>query len=180
MTKTNIQLHDKTFKLLLPADDIQRRAKNLAEAIYTRHSGETPLFLGVLNGAFMFVADLMRYYPGNCEISFVKVASYSGMKSTGAINTLIGVQVDLKDRHVYLIEDIVDSGQTLHELLPRLWRMEPKTLEVVTLLSKPYARRFDVPVLYKGFEIGNEFVVGYGLDYDGLGRNLSAIYVLDE
>lgn len=139
-----------------------------------------PLFLIVLNGAFLFAADLIKQLNIDCEVSFVKVASYAGTQSQGAVKTLIGLNEEIGGRNIVIIEDIVDTGLTLHNLLNQLQEMGPQTITCCSLLVKPEALKHPVVINYRGFEIGNDFVVGYGLDYDGLGRNHTGIYKLKE
>lgn len=136
--------------------------------------------MAVLNGSFMFAADLMRNIRIDCEITFVKLASYQGTQSTGKVRTLIGQDVPLESRHIIILEDIVDTGKTLFEFLPIIKAQSPASVEIATLLIKPAAMQYNIAVKYRGLEIPNDFIVGYGLDYDVLGRNLNDIYVIDE
>lgn len=136
--------------------------------------------MAVLNGSFMFAADLMRNIQIDCEITFVKLASYQGTQSTGKVRTLIGQDVSLESRHIIILEDIVDTGKTLFEFLPIIKAQSPASVEIATLLIKPAAMQYNIAVKYRGLEIPNDFIVGYGLDYDGLGRNLNDIYVINE
>jgi hypoxanthine phosphoribosyltransferase len=173
----NIQVNDKEFQLLLEYDQIKKRSRFLAIEINMDYEGKVPIFIGVLNGSFIFMADLLKETTIPSEVAFVKVASYKGDSSTGEVKELIGLTADIKGRDVILVEDIVDSGLTLRFLIDTIQKMEPASIEVCTLLFKPNALKADVGELkYIGFEIPNEFVVGYGLDYDGLGRNLKDIY----
>ncbi|RYY86966.1 MAG: hypoxanthine phosphoribosyltransferase [Chitinophagaceae bacterium] len=174
-----IKLHDKTFDSYLSEATIQDRIRELAAQIDQDYQGKrAPLFIGILNGAFMFAADLFKHLTIDAEISFIKLASYSGTKSTGRVVTAIGLDQDLIGRDVIIIEDIVDTGKTLAEFLPQLQHNQPASLRIATLLHKPEATQFDLTLDYVGFAIPNKFVVGYGLDYDGLGRNLREIYQL--
>ena len=173
---TTIHAHDLTFTPLLPAVEIQRRVKELGDRITDDYRGRCPLFLGVLNGAFVFAADLIRHCRIDAEISFIKLASYHGTESSGEVKKLIGLTEEVEGRDVILVEDIVDSGRTLHEFLPDLRRLNPRSIEVASLLLKPDALEHEIDIRYLGFEIPDQFVIGYGLDYDGLGRNLPAIY----
>ncbi len=175
-----IQLHDLQFRPYLLAADIQARVQQLGKAIKKRYADQNPLFLGVLNGAFVFAADLLRACDFDCEISFIKLSSYRGTQSTGDVATLIGLEQSIAGRHVIIVEDIVDSGRTMHSLLPDLEKLGVASAEICTLLLKPDALEFDVDVRYVGFKIPSKFVVGYGLDYDELGRNLPDIYQLAE
>lgn len=173
-----IQLHDKQFEVYLTAAAIRERIAAIASSINDDYKTKRPLFIAILNGSFIFASDLFKAINIEAEISFVKLASYKGLKSTGNVLTAIGLDVELYERDVIIIEDIVDTGKTLHELLPQLNRLQPASLKIVSLLHKPEAAIFPVPIDYVGFSIPNTFVVGYGLDYDGLGRNLPEIYKL--
>jgi len=175
-----IKLHDKTFKSYLSEDRIQERVQVLGLKISDSFQDKKPLFLSILNGSFLFAADLVRAFEGDCEVSFVKLASYEGTKSKGKIKKRIGLEVDLKDRHVILVEDIIDSGQTLHTFLPELEKMKPASISLAVFLLKPNSVKYPFDIEYLGFEIPDKFVVGYGMDYNGLGRNLPAIYQLQE
>lgn len=171
-----IQIKDLEFEAFIDRDAIQDRVGEIGYELTKKFKDARPLFLGMLSGAFVFMADIIREFDGDCDVQFVKYYSYDGVKSTGTLSEVIGVDDSVAGRTVILIEDIVDSGRTLAEFLPKIYAKEPKHLEVVSLLVKPGALEFDVPVHHIGFEIENSFVVGYGLDYDGLGRNLQAIY----
>lgn len=173
-----IQLHDKTFVPFISEKQITAAIEKLAHEILADVKGETPLFIGVLNGAFMVVSDLMRAYPNNCEVSFVKMASYEGISTTGKVSELIGLNEKIEGRTVILIEDIVDTGNTLEVLHQLFSKQNVKSLKVATLFFKPEAYKKKLKIDYIGIEIPNKFVVGYGLDYDGLGRNLSQVYQL--
>lgn len=148
----------------------------LADRINKDLEGETPLFVGVLNGSFMFLGDLMKHVSIPCEISFVKVASYEGTSSTGMVKQLVGLSENIKDRTVVIVEDIVDTGNTIEHLYQSLLTQRPKSIKVATLLFKPSAYTKDIPIDYVALSVPNDFLVGYGLDYDGLGRNLKHIY----
>jgi len=173
-----IRVHDKQFQTYLSEAEIQQRIKILAEKISEEYKGRRPLFIAILNGSFMFAADLFKYLDIDAEISFIKLASYKGMKSSGKIVTSIGLEQDLFRRDVIIVEDIVDTGKTLHDFLPQLQHQQPASLKIVCLLHKPEATQFPLTLDYVGFSIPNKFVVGYGLDYDGLGRNYKEIYQL--
>ncbi len=175
-----ITCNDKQFELYLRNEDIQARLRVLAQEVNERYEGKNPVFLSVLNGVFRVVGDLFRYVEVDCAVSFVKLKSYSGTSSTGEVSTLLGLDMDLEGRHVLLVEDIVDTGKTLHEFLPQLQALKPASVAVFTLLTKPDALRYDVPLDYVGFEVPNYFLVGYGLDYDGWGRQHNDIYQLAE
>ncbi len=171
-----IKIRDLEFEAFIDRDAIKDRVGEIGYELTKKFKHDRPLFLGMLSGAFVFMADIIREFDGDCDVQFVKYYSYEGTKSTGSLNEVIGVDDSIKGRTVILIEDIVDSGRTLAEFLPKINAKQPKHLEIVSLLVKPGALEFDVPVHHIGFEIENSFVVGYGLDYDGLGRNLQAIY----
>lgn len=173
-----IQVHDKTFVPYISAAEIAEKIKVMAAQISEDYEGKRPLFIAVLNGSFIFASDLFRQLNIDAEISFIKLASYKGTSSTGNVITAIGMEESLYQRHVILLEDIIDTGKTLHEFLPQLEHQSPASIEIAALLTKPDALKFPVHPKYSGFEITNKFVVGYGLDYDGLGRNIPAIYQL--
>lgn len=173
-------IDDKTFELFIDQSMIEKRIRLMGIQIDVDYEDKVPIFIGVLNGSFMFMADLMKEVKIGCEITFVKLASYhGGTESSGKITEEVGLLVDIKGRDVIIVEDIIDTGNTLQYLLERLYKQEPKSIKVATLLLKPKALKhhFDEIDLV-GFEIGNEFVVGYGLDYNGLGRNTCDIYRL--
>lgn len=173
-----ISLHGKNFELSVSHETIQEKVAAVADQINRDFEGQTPLFLSVLNGAFMFTSDLMKYIDLTCEVSFVKMSSYDGTSSTGNVRQLIGIDQDLTGKSVIVIEDIVDSGSTLASIFETLTRKGVANIKVATLLFKPEAYQQNLPVDYVGLEIPNDFVVGYGLDYDQLGRNLKDIYSL--
>jgi hypoxanthine phosphoribosyltransferase len=173
-----IKLHDKTFDTYLSEQDIQEKVKEIADQLNRDYKDKRPLFIAILNGSFMFAADVFKYLTIDAEICFIKLASYRGMKSSGNVITAIGLDQDLFGRDVVILEDIVDTGKTLGEFLPKLDHQQPKSLKIAALLHKPQATRFPLTIDYLGFSIPDKFVVGYGLDYDGLGRNLKEIYQL--
>jgi hypoxanthine phosphoribosyltransferase len=173
-----IKVHDKTFETYLSDETIQKRVKEIASGINKEYQGKKPLFIAILNGSFMFAADLFKQLTIEAEICFIKLASYKGMKSSGKVVTSIGLEEDLFGKDVIIVEDIVDTGKTLHRFLPKLAHQQPKTLKIATLLHKSEATEYPLVLDYVGFVIPNKFVVGYGLDYDGLGRNLREIYQL--
>jgi hypoxanthine phosphoribosyltransferase len=173
-----IKVHDKSFETYLSEQDIQQKIKEMAAAINRDYAGKRPMFIAILNGAFMFAADLFKYLTIPAEISFIKLASYKGMKSSGSVITAIGLDEDLYGRDVIIVEDIVDTGRTLFRFLPSLEHQHPSSLKIAALLHKPEATEHPLTLDYVGFSIPNKFVVGYGLDYDGLGRNLKEIYQL--
>ncbi len=173
-----IKLHDKTFNTYLSEQEIQEKVKGIADQVNLDYKDKRPLFVAILNGSFMFAADLFKYLTIDAEISFIKLASYKGMKSSGNVITAIGLEMDLYGREVVIVEDIVDTGKTLHQFLPKLDHQQPKSLKIAALLHKPEATQYQLKIDYLGFSIPNKFVVGYGLDFDGLGRNYKEIYQL--
>lgn len=176
-----VKLHDKTFQIFKYDEDIQRRVGELGSALRMRYEGRRPLFISVLNGAFIFAADLVRSYDEECEIAFVRLASYEGTSSTGNVTNIMGIDAaQVKGRDIVIIEDIIDSGQTLYEFSKLLSSYEPTSLAIVTCFLKPDALNYDIKPDLVGFTIPSRFIVGYGLDYDGLGRNLSSVYQLFE
>jgi hypoxanthine phosphoribosyltransferase len=180
MVKEVVKVHDKEFSLMIPAAEIQVRVADIADRIDTAYTGKDPLFLGVLNGAFLFMADLLRHITIPCELSFIKVASYDGTAATGRVRQLIGLEKEIAGRHVVIVEDIVDTGDTMRFLYEELAKARPASIRLATLLFKPAALQRDVQPDYVGFEIAPEFVVGYGLDYNGHGRNLNDLYTLKQ
>ena len=177
---SDIRVHDKTFEPYLTAKDIDAAIARLADEINRDYEGKKPLFIAILNGSFMFASDLFKKLKIEAEICFIKLASYKGTKSTGHVITAIGLDMDLIHRHLIVVEDIVDTGKTLDQFLPQLNNQQPASLKICALLHKPEATVFPIPIHYLGFTIPNKFVVGYGLDYDGLGRNIPEIYKLSE
>lgn len=176
-----VSLHDKTFEVSIPEEKILEAVKQVAKQLSNDlQNVEKPLFISILNGSFMFTADLMKHIDLPCEISFLKLSSYSGTQSSGNVRELIGLSDDIEGRTVIIIEDIVDSGKTLEELVNILKPRKPKDIKVATLLFKPQSYKKDIKVDYAGFSIPNDFIVGYGLDYNELGRNLRDIYTLVE
>ncbi len=179
--KDVIQLHDKKFKIMIPAEKIDEAVAAVAERINRDYAHiETPLFVGVLNGSFMFMSDLIKKIEFNNELSFVKLASYEGTSSTGEVKSLIGLNGSIEGRHVIIVEDIVDTGESIEHMMHELEPLHPASIAVCTLFFKPNSYRKQIPITYRAMEIGNEFIVGYGLDYDQLGRSLKDIYVVTE
>ena len=174
----NIIVHDKEFEPYLSVAEITQKIQQMADAINRDYAGKRPLFIAILNGSFMFAADLFKAVTIDAEICFIKLASYKGTKSSGQVITAIGLDTDLIDRHVIILEDIVDTGKTLSEFLPQLHHHHPASLKIAALLHKPEATVYPIKIDYLGFSIPNKFVLGYGLDYDGLGRNIKEIYQL--
>lgn len=173
---STVKVHDKQFEVYLPEALILERVKALAGQISHDYAGKKPLFIAILNGSFMFASDLFKQLHIEAELCFIKLASYKGMKSSGNVVTSIGLEDDLFGKEVIIVEDIVDTGKTLHHFLPKLMHQQPKSLKIATLLHKSEATTYPLALDYVGFDIPNKFVVGYGLDYDGLGRNLKEIY----
>lgn len=175
-----ITVLDKTFKRFKNIEEINTSIKKIAKEINKDYVGKKPLFLGVLNGCFLFAADLLREITLDCEVSFVKVASYKGMKSTGEVSQLIGLDRSLEGRDVIIVEDIVDTGNTIENIVDLLKKAGCNSIKIATFLLKPEAYTKSIHVDYVAIEIANKFVVGYGLDYDGFGRNVKELYVLKD
>lgn len=176
-----IKLHDKLFEPYISKDNIARYVAYLAKLIASDlGKDETPIFIGILNGSFMFVADFVRLYPYDCHISFVKLASYEGTNTRGKIKRLVGINEDLEGKTIIILEDIIDTGNTLEEIYEIFKYKNVKRLKIATLFFKPDVFRKSLPIDYIGKSIEDKFIVGYGLDYNGLGRNLSDIYQLAE
>lgn len=173
-----IQVHDKYFVPYLTAEEIVDKVKELAEKLNKDYEGRRPLFISVLNGSFMFSADLFKYLTVEAEICFIKLASYKGTKSSGHVITAIGLDTDITGRDIIILEDIIDTGKTINQFLPQVYNQQPSSLKIAVLLHKPEATIFPIHIDYICFTIPNKFVVGYGLDYDGLGRNLADLYQL--
>ncbi|MFN3783160.1 MAG: hypoxanthine phosphoribosyltransferase [Spirosomataceae bacterium] len=173
-----IQVKDKHFVPFLSKEILAQRVKELAQKINQDYASKDPLIIGVLNGAFIFLSDLFKELEIDCEVTFIRVASYQKMNSSGHVKQIIGLQEDISNRDIILVEDIVDTGLTMQQLVAQIQALKPASLEIVTLLHKPAALKVPLDLKYVGFEIENRFVVGYGLDYDGHGRNLDAVYVL--
>lgn len=179
--KDIIKLHDRTFRIMIPAEKIDEAVSAVAERINADYGDkQTPLFVGVLNGSFMFMSDLIKKIEFNNELSFVKLSSYEGTCTTGEVKSLIGLNMNIEGRHVIIVEDIVDTGESIEHMVEKLQAMKPASLAVCTLFFKPGSYRKQIPIDYRAMEIGNEFIVGYGLDYDQLGRSLKDIYVVTE
>lgn len=173
-----IQVHDKVFVPFISAEKIRKRVEELGQQINSEYEGKKPLLIGILNGSVIFMADLLRSIKCSCEIGFIRVSSYSGTSSTGQVRNVLGLSDSLKDRHVILVEDIIDTGDTAIFLLDALKAQEPASICFATMLFKPASLRQKIEPAYIGFTIPPAFVVGYGLDYDGLGRNFNDIYIL--
>ena len=173
-----VTIKDKQFKTSIPESEILRSVKVIADRINHDMAGKEPLFIAVLNGAFMFAADLMRLITIPCEISFVKLASYQGVMTTGTVTEVLGINEDLSGRHVVIVEDIVDTGLTMKRMLESLGTRNPASVHICTLLLKPDKLQVDLDIEYAAIKIPNEFIVGHGLDYDQQGRNLPDIYTV--
>ena len=175
---SRVTIKDKTFESTMPEAEIKQRVRELAQQMSRDLEGKNPLFLAVLNGAFIFAADLMREMTSPCEISFVKLASYQGITSTGTIQEVIGINEDLTDRTVVILEDIVESGLTIKRMMEQIVTRNPASVQVCTLFFKPEKLKEDLKIDYVAFSIPNDFILGYGLDYDQQGRGLRDLYTL--
>lgn len=176
-----VKIHDKEFVPYLKNDEIQQIIKDLAHKVYEDYKDEVPVFIGVLNGVIMFFSDFLKHYPGQCEIAFLQVSSYAGTQSTGIVYKKMDLTKEVEGRHIILMEDIVDTGNTIESLFEYFKNTQrPKSLKVASLLLKPEVFKKDFTIDYVAKEIPNKFVLGYGLDYDELGRNLPDLYQLAE
>jgi hypoxanthine phosphoribosyltransferase len=180
MNNHKVKLHDKYFAPFISAEKIDKVVSTIAKRMELELAEKNPLFIIVLNGAFMFASDLLKKIDFDCEITFVKLSSYIGTKSAHLVRELIGLDKSITNRNVVIIEDIIDTGITMHNTLPKLKNMEAASVQIATLLFKPDAFQKNFQIDYIGLEIPNDFIVGYGLDYDGLGRNLPGIYKIIE
>lgn len=176
----NIQLHDKTFEPFISALQIEHAVESIALKLNNNYAGKSPVILPVLDGAFVFAAALAKHLNFDAQFSFIKYKSYHNTQSTGKVSQLLGLDIDIKGKDIILLEDIIDTGLTVSHLLKELEQYQPASVAVVTLLSKPEALKVELQMDYVGMEIPNRFIVGYGMDYNGLGRNLNGIYVLKE
>ena len=176
----NVIVKDREFTISISSEEIQAAVAKLADQMNADLDGKNPLFLCVLNGSFIFAADLLKKINIDCEISFIKMASYQGTSSTGNVKTIFGLDNNIQDRVIVVVEDIVDTGNTIVALSDQLQAYGPKEIIISTLLFKPDAYQKDITIDYKALEVSNEFLVGYGLDYDGFGRNLEHIYKIVE
>ena len=175
-----IQLHDKQFVTFISASEIDFAIAKMADLVVVDFADETPIFVGVLNGSFMVLSDFMKMYKKPCELSFIKIASYNGTSSTNDVKKLIGLNQDLSGRTIIALEDIVDTGNTLVALKEQFKQQKVKHFKIATLFFKPEAYKQDIKIDYVGIRIPNKFIVGYGLDYNGLGRNLPEIYQIQD
>ncbi len=177
--KESLALHDREFELMISEQQIDQVVTSIADRINVDYKDtEAPLFVGVLNGSFMFLSDLVKKIDFNCEVTFVKISSYQGLNSTGVVEDLVGLNIPVKGRHVIIVEDIVDTGVSIEHMYNKILKDEPASLEVCTLFFKPGAYKKQIPIKYAAMDIGDEFIVGYGIDYNQFGRNLKDIYVV--
>ena len=175
-----IRIKDKSFEVSIPNEEIQLKVKALAEKMNKDYAGKNPVFVCILNGAFVFMADLVRYLDFQPDIVFAKYSSYEGMNTTGKVKEVLGVSVDLEGKDVVVVEDIIDTGRTMSHVLPIFQAKGVASVKIATMLMKPEKLKCNIKVDYCAMEIPNDFIVGYGLDYDGLGRNYQDIYTVVE
>ena len=175
-----LSIHDKIFVPYLSQQEIETAVKKLAADINADYKNESPLFISILNGSFMFAGELFKSLTVTSEICFIKLASYKGTTSSGHVITSIGLDTEVKDKHVIILEDILDTGKTLSQFLPQLENLHPASLKIAALLHKPEATVHEVKLDYNCFKIPNKFVIGFGLDYNGFGRNIPSIYQAKE
>lgn len=182
VNKKRVRLGDKVFEQFIPYEDLNTAIEKLAGKINRDFAGkETPLFIGVLNGAFMFFSELLQKIDFQCEVTFVKLSSYHGTTSSGTVTELIGLKDNIRGRHVIVVEDIVDTGESIAHLMNSLVGHQPASIDIATMLFKPDSYKKDFPIKYAAMDIPNDFIVGFGLDYNQLGRNLRDIYkIVDE
>ena len=179
-TPETVSCNGETFSIYLTQNKLEERVSELGDELSSKYKGKNPIFIGVLNGAYIFLSDLMRQVDISCEVDFLKLSSYGDEKvSSGEVTDLKDIDADIEDRHVILVEDIVDTGLSMNYLVDKLQKKNPKSIATVTLLHKTEATHHDVQLDYVGFEIPTLFVLGYGLDYAQEGRNLAQIYILD-
>lgn len=178
--KQKVTLNDKTFEVMIPAEEIDKAVAKVANQLNANYvsAKQPPIFVGVLNGSYMFLADLVRKIDFNNEVTFVQISSYEGTQSTGTVTQKLGIDFDIEGRDIIIVEDIVETGHSINHMINYIRSLNPSSIEVCTLFFKPEKYQYDLPIKYCAMEIGNEFIVGYGLDYDQLGRNLKDIYVL--
>ncbi len=180
MSSSSIRVHNKTFVPYLSEKEIIEKVNILAARLSKDYEGKKPLFISILNGSFMFSSDLFKRLTIEAEICFIKLASYKGTKSSGQVITAIGLDTDLTGRNIVILEDIIDTGKTMNQFLPQVYNQQPASLKIAVLLHKPEASIFPLHIDYTCFSIPNKFVLGYGLDFDGLGRNLPELFQLQE
>ena len=178
--KQRVKLLDKCFEVMIPAEEIDKAVEKVAEKLNKDYAScqKPPIFVGVLSGASMFLADLVRKTTFDNEITFVQISSYDGTQSTGIVKQKLGIDFDVEGRDLIIVEDIVETGHSINHMLEYIKALNPRSVEICTLFFKPEKYLYDMPIKYCAMEIGNEFIVGYGLDYDQIGRNLKDIYVL--
>ncbi len=178
--KQRVTLYDKTFEVMIPAEEIDKAVAKVAKRLNADYAStaKAPIFVGVLSGSYMFLADLVRKTTFDNEITFVKISSYEGTQSTGEVKQKLGIDFDIEGRDIIIVEDIVETGHSINHMLNYIRSLKPNSVEICTLFFKPDKYLYDMPIKYRAMEIGNEFIVGYGLDYDQIGRNLKDIYVL--
>ena len=175
-----ITLQDKTFKVMITAEEIDSAVERVAQQLNERYAGRTPVFLGVLSGSFLFMSDLVRKTTFNSQLAFVKISSYQGTESTGEVKQQLGIDFNIEGRDIIIVEDIVETGHSMNYLLDYLKQRKPASIAICTLFFKPEKFLYEYKIDYTALSIGNEFIVGYGLDYNQLGRNLKDIYVVDK
>ena len=175
-----IKLLDRKFKTMIPAEEIDKAVQRVADQLNVQYAGKTPIFLGVLSGSFLFLSDLVRKTTFDCRLAFVKISSYEGIESTGTIKQQLGIDFDIEGKDIIIVEDIVETGHSMNYLLDYLNARKPASVSICTLFFKPEKFLYEYKIDYIAMPIGNEFIVGYGLDYNQIGRNLKDIYVLDE
>jgi hypoxanthine phosphoribosyltransferase len=175
-----VKLHDKHFKLFIDYEIIISKIEDLVKVLNVNYAHKKPIFLCVLNGSFLFASELIKRFNHECEVSFVKLASYEGLNSTGNVKNLIGLNDNLNGRNIVIVEDIVDTGNTICSVTEEIKNHKPESVEVATLLFKPKAYQKNIPINYAAINVGNEFLVGFGLDYNGIGRNLEDIFIIEE
>mgnify|MGYP003467967310 CR=1 FL=1 len=178
--ENRIKLQDRTFRVMISAEQIDKAVAEVASKLNERYAGREPIFVGVLSGSILFMSDLVRKTTFDSEMTFVKVSSYSGTESTGKVKMELCLNVDIKDRDVIIVEDIVETGHSMKHLLDYFADFNPRSVAICTLFFKPEKFLYDYPIEYVALPIGNEFILGYGLDYNQLGRNLKDIYVVEE
>jgi hypoxanthine phosphoribosyltransferase len=172
-----LQIHDLNFEEFISESLILKRVAVLADDLNTNYAEKDPILIGVLNGSFMFFSDLLKHIDIPCETSFIRVNSYQNLNSTGKVQEILGLNIDIENRHVILVEDIIDTGHTMAFLSEKILALKPASMELCTLLFKPEPFQYKYPINYIGFEIENKFVIGYGLDYNEKGRNLRSIFI---
>lgn len=176
----SIIVNDKEFSLLISEREIEKKTIAISRKLNSEYKNKSPLFVAILNGAFIFASNLFQNLTIDCEISFLKVASYDGVSSAGPLKILIGLRENVANRNVVIIEDIIDTGNTIRQVLRQIKKLKPLNIKVVTLLYKPKSIKYKYEPDFAAFEVGNRFYVGYGLDYNGLGRNLRGIYKMEK